>query len=280
MAVFFLGWSKKALIYLARGGVKEFFKILSESGQISLDFPGTPVLIYMVKKRVTRMHVCRHFFHHQMKKRVTESLHLIFLNAVRRREMKLKLAISVVMVLMAVSGVANAIIITDGIKIDRVGASDTFTVSFLYNQWAGDENSILFAGYQIIIAAEPIGPTLPVTERAFTPGEVLIESGTMQGVLTMNGFDWLYSGPSPYQGVQIAAISDEYNGDTGIIGTFPANTPLFTFEYTGSATEFVVYDSDVDQLNEAGRIAVPAIPEPATIALLGLGAIGLLRRKK
>lgn len=187
---------------------------------------------------------------------------------------------AVAAMVLAVSGVANAAIITDGIKIDRVGASNTFTVSFLYNQWAGDENSILFAGYQIIIAAEPIGPTLLDPERAFTPGEVLIESGTMQGVLTMNGFDWLYSGPPPYQGVQIAAISDEYNGDTGIIGTFPANTPLFTFEYTGSATEFVVYDSDVDQLNEAGRIPVPAIPEPATLALLGLGGLFFARKKK
>lgn len=193
--------------------------------------------------------------------------------------MKKLVTICAVVVMMAVSGVANAAIITDGIKIDRVGASDTFTVSFLYNQWAGDENSILFAGYQIIIAAEPIGPALPVTERAFTPGEVLIESGTMQGVLTMNGFDWLYGGLPPYQGVQIVAISDEYNGDTGIIGTFPVNTPLFTFEYTGSATEFVVYDSDVDQLNEAGRIAVPAVPEPATLLLLGLGGL-LLRKRK
>lgn len=185
---------------------------------------------------------------------------------------------AVAMMVLGVSGVTNATNITDGIKIERVGASDTFTVAFLYNQWLGDENSALWMGCHIVIAAEPIGWTLPVTERAFTPGEILV--GTGNGSLTLNGFDYTYSGPAPYQGIQIAAIGDAYNGDPYTVGEFPVNTPLFSFTYTGSATEFVIYDSDVDQVNEAGRIAVPAVPEPATMALLGLGGLLLGRRRK
>jgi hypothetical protein len=183
---------------------------------------------------------------------------------------------AVAAMVLAVSGVANASAITDGIKIERVGTSDTFTVSFLSNQWLGDENSALWLGCHIVIAAEPIGWTLPVREREFTPGEVLVGSGN--GALTLNGFDYTYSGPAPYQGIQIEAIGDAYNGDPYTVGEFPVNTPLFSFIYTGSATEFVVYDSDVNQEVEAGRIPVPAIPEPATLALLGFGSL-LIRRK-
>jgi hypothetical protein len=178
--------------------------------------------------------------------------------------------------MLTVSGVANASIVTDGMKIERVGASDTFTVSFLYNQWLGDENSALWLGCHVVIAAEPIGWTLPVTERGFTPGEVLVGPGN--GALTINGFDYLYSGPAPYQGIQISAVGDAYNGDSYTVGEFPTNTPLFSFDYIGSSTEFVIYDSDVDQINESGRIAIPAVPEPATLAILGLGGL-LLRRR-
>ena len=50
-------------------------------------------------------------------------------------------------------------------------------------------------------------------------------------------------------------------------GTFPTNTPLFSFIYTGSATEFVIYDGySVGYYDtEAGRIPVP---EPTTAITL------------
>jgi hypothetical protein len=187
-------------------------------------------------------------------------------------------AAAVVAVVLAVSGAANAVNITEGIKIERAAAADTFNVSFLYNQYLGDgvnpDEPYLWLAYHIVISAEPIGRTLPVTERCFTPGEVLVGAGN--GNLYIGGFDWTYSGDAPYQGVQISADGDSWNGDPYTVGEFPVNTPLFSFKYTGAAKEFYVYDMEMNQSVEAGRIPVPGVPEPGTIVLLGMGGFGLL----
>jgi hypothetical protein len=198
------------------------------------------------------------------------------------------IAVVGVAVMLAVSGVANATNITDGMKIERSSAPDTFTVSFLYNTNIGDEdNWWRWDQFDLLISAEPIVWRDPVEgeviERLFTPEEILVGTVTDlgsnlgkrssgSGNLFLGGYDWS-SFDAPYQAVQIYAGP---NSDSP--GTFPTNTPLFSFKYTGSATEFVIYDgySAGYYDTEAGRIAVP---EPATLSLLALGGLALIRRR-
>jgi hypothetical protein len=184
---------------------------------------------------------------------------------------------AVIMMMLAVGGVANAANITDAIKIERSSAPDTFTVSFLYNTNIGDAdeyNWYQWDMFDLLISAEPIiwRDPLPgeVIERLLTPGEILVgtvtdngsnlgKNSSGSGNLFLGGYDWSSFDP-PYQAVQIYAFPEES-------GTFPTNTPLFSFIYTGSATEFVIYDGlSVGYYDtEAGRIPVP---EPTTAITL------------
>lgn len=181
---------------------------------------------------------------------------------------KLVMICAVVMMMLVVGGVANAANITNAIKIERSSAPDTFTVSFLYNTNIGDaDNWYQWDMFDLLISAEPIiwRDPLPgeVIERLLTPGEILVGTVTDlgsnlgkrssgSGDLFLGGYDWSSFDP-PYQAVQIYAYPEES-------GTFPTNTPLFSFIYTGSATEFVIYDGlSVGYYDiEAGRIPVPA----------------------
>jgi hypothetical protein len=186
-----------------------------------------------------------------------------------RRSKKLVAVLAVVATVLAVGGAAYADSIIDAIKIERAAAPDTFTVSFLYNSYQGDEeNPFQWEYYDLMISAEPIGQSDPVTERLFTPGEILVGPGN--GYLYSGGYDWTSANP-PYQAVQITASNDTYSG----LGTWPIDTPLFSFTYTGSASEFVIYNSIISQEVEAGRIPVP-VPEPCAIVLLVMGGFGLI----
>jgi len=201
-------------------------------------------------------------------------------NTLWRKKMKRWFLLIVALGLL-ISGAAQAANIVDAIKIERGSAPNTFTVSFLYNSSLGDDDYFFqWDAFDLLIADEEIGYYEPTNPRAFVPGQILVPdpenittSGDgigytgLYGDLYLGPYDFSAPPTAPvFQAVQISAWSDPYAE-----GEFPVNTPLFSFTYTGSATEFVIYDSLIDQNVVAGRIAVPAaVPEPASILGLGL----------
>jgi hypothetical protein len=75
-----------------------------------------------------------------------------------------------------------------------------------------------------------------------------------------------------------ALSSESLNGDGLVLGDFYVE---FTFERCApSITDFSTLLGDAVYTCSAPKIQIGAVPEPASIALLGIGGLALIRRKR
>jgi len=168
--------------------------------------------------------------------------------------MKKSVIICAVMMLLTSVAYVNAtpVPLTDAILIEKASEPDTYLLTLLYNEYGQ------WQYYDIGISAEPIEGV-----QDFQVGEILSTAGYL------NTWAW----DEPWNGLQFRASST-----TGVT-EYLTNIPLFSFKYTGSADNFIIYDMSVSESVPVGYIPVP-IPEPVTMALLGLGGLFLSKRKK
>lgn len=90
---------------------------------------------------------------------------------------------------------------------------------------------------------------------------------------------WVYSTSSTNQNLQVIWTNNLFNGPV-----VPANqwTEL-TFNTTGSggnSTTLYIRARNANGFTYVDDISVTAVPEPTTLAVIGLGAVSLLRRRK
>lgn len=97
--------------------------------------------------------------------------------------------------------------------------------------------------------------------------------------ITSVSFDWDIEASAFYAYADDAEIFRHKFGlwSSGTTETFLFDTPVTTLKFRGSR---IGLEIQIDNLTVTPLNAVEPIPEPATVAMLGLGALVLLRKRK
>lgn len=141
---------------------------------------------------------------------------------------------------------------------------NTFNLTFVANVNPGE--AIGGSGYDA--ATGTFYTTGQTSDALFTMD---LTTGTLTQVGSGVGFDFRNQGGEWWNGQYWAALEDVTN-DQLVLGTIDTTTGLFNLE--------VVLQSGLGNLAANQTIGLAVIPSPSSIALLGIGALAVTRRRR